>query len=540
MRAPGPVRRIGEGSRTRRRLPPQDARGWAPPDHAADGSPSDIVGPYGHTTTFGTDSGGYLSSVTDPAGAASTFTYTPDGLMLMETDARGGVHQFTWDSGGRLLTDSNPAGKVLTFSRTKTDTSSTVTRTTSGGLVATYATTQLPSGVEQRVFAEDISTPTTTLIDRNKQTEISTDPDGTKTSSQSGPDPRWGMNGAIAAGATVTTPSGTAMVSSSVRSATLSVSSDPFSLQTQTDTATTNATTTSTVYTGSTRTSVNTSPVGRKVTTVTDALGRPVSVQVPGVAPVSFAYDARGRLQTSTQNTRTTTNSYDSSGNLQSVTDALSQAETFDHDAIGRLTARHRADGTVVGFGYDALGNLTSVTPPGKPTHLFTYTPDNRLATYTAPDAGNGPATTGYTYDIDGHPTSVARPDGSTVTMGYDSFGRMKTVTLPTGTMTLGFDPVTSNLVSAAGPYGVNFAYGYDGRLLTNTTWSGAVAGSVGRTYDSFFRVATETVNGQAATAATFGYDNDGLITSVATPAGSMALTYDAPRRGCRRRPWDK
>src|SRR5438552_3072610 len=64
------------------------------------------------------------------------------------------------------------------------------------------------------------------------------------------------------------------------------------------------------------------------------------------------------------------------------------------------------------------------------------------------------------------------------------------------------------------------------------TTWSGAVTGSVSRTYDTFFRISTETVNGLAATKATFGYDNDGLITSVATPAGSMALSYDpqAPR----------
>jgi RHS repeat-associated protein len=98
--------------------------------------------------------------------------------------------------------------------------------------------------------------------------------------------------------------------------------------------------------------------------------------------------------------------------------------------------------------------------------------------------------------------------------------------------MTLGYNATTGKLTSATGPYGVNLAYGYDGNLLTSTTWSGGVAGSVARTYDNFFRVATETVNGQAATKATLGYDNDGLVTSVATPAGSMSLTYDstAPR----------
>ncbi len=116
--------------------------------------------------------------------------------------------------------------------------------------------------------------------------------------------------------------------------------------------------------------------------------------------------------------------------------------------------------------------------------------------------------------------------------MGYDSSGRMRTVTLPTGTETLGYSATTGRLTSATGPYGVNLAYAYDGRLLTGTTWTGAVAGSVTRTYDNFFRISTETIDGQAATTATLGYDNDGLVTSVATPAGSMALTYDptAPR----------
>ena len=45
-------------------------------------------------------------------------------------------------------------------------------------------------------------------------------------------------------------------------------------------------------------------------------------------------------------------------------------------------------------------------------------------------------------------------------------------------------------------PGGVGLSYAYDGSLLTGTTWTGPVAGSVARAYDTDFRVATERVNG--------------------------------------------
>ena len=68
---------------------------------------------------------------------------------------------------------------------------------------------------------------------------------------------------------------------------------------------------------------------------------------------------------------------------------------------------------------------------------------------------------------------------------------------------------------------GQSLAYGYDGSLPTSTTWSGNVAGSVSWTYNNDFRVATELVNG--ANSVAFGYDNDGLPTSV----DGLSMTRD-------------
>ncbi|HVW30878.1 MAG TPA: LamG-like jellyroll fold domain-containing protein [Polyangiaceae bacterium] len=496
------------------------------------GNPTSIAGPFGHITTLGVDANGFLSSVLDPAGAETDFTYTDGGLMTSRIDPNEGVHSFDWDDEGRLLRDQNAAGGFQTLSRAASPGVQTISIHTAENVLSTYKTETLSNLQERRTVALGIATPTVTLRDFNKQTTTATQPDGMQLLTMQNKAPRWGMTGPIVVQSTSKTPSGISLLQGDSQSVSLSNSADPFSVQIFTDAATTNSLGTNTSYSGSAKTITVTSPAGRTTTTTLDALGRPTQMQVPGLAAVSFVYDGHGRVIATTQDTRTTTNAYDASGNLSSITDALSQIETYDHDPVGRVTARHRADGKIVSYTYDAMGNLTSVTPPGKPTHLFTYTPDNRIATYTAPDAGSGADVTGYTYDLDGHPTTVTRPDGTTVTMGYDSAGRMQTVTLPSGSMTFGYDATTGKLTSVAGPYGANLAYGYDGNLFTSTTWSGTVSGSVSRTYDNFFRVGTETINGQSATKATLGYDNDGLVTSVATPAGSMSLTYDptAPR----------
>jgi RHS repeat-associated protein len=123
--------------------------------------------------------------------------------------------------------------------------------------------------------------------------------------------------------------------------------------------------------------------------------------------------------------------------------------------------------------------------------------------------------------NLDKQPTVIHRPDGSQIVTTYDSAGRVSTVTYPAGpstsdgniTVTRNYHPTTGNLSGMTASDGQSLAYGYDGNLPLSTTWSGTVAGSVSRTYDNNFRVASESVNG--ANSVAYGYDNDGLLTSV-------------------------
>ena len=90
-------------------------------------------------------------------------------------------------------------------------------------------------------------------------------PDGTITSSTMGPDPRWGLQAPVPLSGTVTLGTLT-MVTSGSRTDTLGDPFNPFSLISQTDTATVNGRTSTSIFTASTKTYVDTSPMGRRTT----------------------------------------------------------------------------------------------------------------------------------------------------------------------------------------------------------------------------------------------------------------------------------
>jgi YD repeat-containing protein len=129
------------------------------------------------------------------------------------------------------------------------------------------------------------------------------------------------------------------------------------------------------------------------------------------------------------------------------------------------------------------------------------------------------PTPTSWIFDVDRKMDSFTKPGGVSISYGYDGTGRRTSVTFPGGAITRGYSPTTGKLTSVTGPAGMTLTYGYDGNLLTDMTWSGSIAGTVHRVFNNDLRVSSETVNG--AGAVSFGYDNDGLLTST----GGLTLT---------------
>jgi RHS repeat-associated protein len=286
------------------------------------------------------------------------------------------------------------------------------------------------------------------------------------------------------------------------------------------DTTSVNSKATTTTYDALARTQTTVSPMGRRTVTTLDAQGRVVQMQAGNLAQTASSYDGRGRLQTVTVGTgsgaRVTSFGYDDLDRLTSVTDPLTRVQQYIYDDANRVVGQIFPDLQQVGFTYDANSNVTSVTPPSRPAHEFGFTTNDLMSSYTPPAVPGAGATT-YEYNLDKQPTVIHRPDGSQIVFTYDGAGRLATTTYPSVggnvTVTRTYSPTTGQLTGVTTSDGQSLAYGYDGNLVTSTTWSGNVAGSVGWTYDSNFRKATETVNG--ANSVSFTYDDDGLSKTV-------------------------
>jgi RHS repeat-associated protein len=316
-------------------------------------------------------------------------------------------------------------------------------------------------------------------------------------------------------------PSGLTRTESRSRSVTLSNPQDPLSLSSLIESVTVSGHTSQSSYNASSRRMTLTSAAGRVTAIDYDALGRVTQISAPGVHPTQLHYDARGRNDTITQGTRVSTLAYRADGFLDNILDPLLQRTSFGYDAAGRPASETLADLSVIGLGYDANGNATSVTPPGRPAHIFAFTAGDQEKDYTSPDVGQ-PRTTHTDYNLDQQVLNVSRPDGDFITPSYDPVkGRLTALTTSRGASTYGYSPTTGQLTTINTFDGVGLTYGYDGSLLKDITWSGPVSGNAHKTYDSSFRLSSESVTGGQTI--NFGYDNDDLLTA----AGSMTITRD-------------
>ncbi|GAB2874610.1 hypothetical protein GCM10027277_49800 [Pseudoduganella ginsengisoli] len=117
-----------------------------------------------------------------------------------------------------------------------------------------------------------------------------------------------------------------------------------------------------------------------------------------------YTYNSYGQVLTAkgprTDVNDLTTYSYDASGNLASVTNALGHQTTFT--------------------GYDADGRVGTITDPNGNVTTLTYTLRGQIATHSV-----GNETTSYTYDGANCLTQAVLPNGATITYSYDAALRL-------------------------------------------------------------------------------------------------------------------
>ena len=490
-----------------------------------DGHPTAIVSPYGQTTTLTVDANGYLSQVTDPMGNTTKLTTSSLGLLSSFTDANGNHYSFQYDGNGFLTKDSDPAGGVINLALTNNASGYSVAETTAQGRVNTnkVAFSNTGSSTTQQytnTWTNGLQASETDSQQNGQLTESLALPNGGSSSITSGPDPRWGIQAPLATTETMTIGNLTMNIGHS-RTVSLSNPPDPFSLISQTDTETINGRVYKSIFTASTKTLVDTTAGGRVTTTVLDELERVASIQFPGTAAMSLSYDNRGRLASATQGARLSSLTYDANGQVASITNPLNLTRSFTYDLAGRVLTTTLEDGRVITYTYDADGNLSSITPPGSLIHNFGYSSVNLPVSYSPPPVSGSGATT-YSFSQDRELTKLTRPDGQTVNYNYDADGRISSLVTPSSTLNFAYDPATGNLANASGAGGETITYAYNGALQTGSTWTGTVAGSVGRAYNNNFWVTSQTINGGSNIA--FTYDKDGLVKK----AGAITIAHNS------------
>jgi RHS repeat-associated protein len=489
----------------------------------ANGQPTAIVSPDGLRTVL-TLQDGLLAEIRNSNNEAVRMQYDASGLMTRFADARDSLSEYEYDAQGRLVSALTPSEGSIGLTRSETAGQTVISMSTAEGRTTTYTLNNQSAGGQTRQTRFADNTQTQITVDRDGLHSVLR-ADGTINSERAAPDPRFPLQSSYTASAQTAT-GGRTRTSTLSRSVVLANPKDPLSIATMSEQGTLNGRQTSRMYDGATRTWTTTSPAGRTTQTTVDPQGRPLRIEVPGLADVHFDYDVRGRVQESSSGegaeARTTRYTYSAQGYLQSIQDPIGRTVSYARDAMGRTLSATRPDNQTTLFSYDANGNLASVTPPGRPAHAYTYTPRNLMQDYSPPAVpGSGTSSTRFVYNRDRQLTLVQRPDGREIQYGYDSAGRLNGQTIERGAYSMTYSSSTGQLTNLGSPDGVLLTYTYAGALPTQVEWTGPLSGRIGFAYDSDFRVSAISVNG--ANSIAHSYDPDGLLIT----AGGLSLRYD-------------
>jgi RHS repeat-associated protein len=486
-------------------------------------SQASIVSPYGQKTTVYFDNNNYASRIENPASEAHQFTMSSSGLLQQYTDPNNNTSNYLYTTDGRFYDDTRQSGGGWTITKSQLGNAYTTTMTSKQGRVTNIVTEEIDEN-HRKVTRTNPNGAASISETKPDGSEMTTQTNGTIITTKKKPDPRFGYIAAYPDNINIATPSGLTSQFTAQKAVTLGASGTPLDVATITNTITLNTKTTTDVFDAPTSTWATTTPESRISSRIIDGNGRISRQQVSGFNPIDYTYNSKGRLETistgSGTSTRLTIFTYHPDGYLQTITNPLNELTRFDqYDAVGRVKKQIQPNLNEILYDYDNKGNLTGITPPGKPKHNFSYTNDDQEDLYTPPNIGLTNHITDNNYSIDKDLELIARPDGITIDPVYNATtGELNSIIIPRGIFSYSYKPVTRQLDTITTPESNGLAYTYDGHLHKSTTWSGEVTGNVTKNYNTDFQLLDRSING--ANTIAFGYDNDSLLTT----AGSLTL----------------
>ncbi|MDL1973176.1 MAG: sugar-binding protein, partial [Deltaproteobacteria bacterium] len=481
-------------------------------DRDGSGVPIAIISADGITTGLTTDANNHLISVTYPDNSFYSFEYTSDGLMTakIEPEANGFEHEF--DSSGRLTDATDDEGGRWQFVRSVQENGDILYRKLTGeGNLTSYLDHTYSTGAYASTIIDPTGSETLFSQSADGLTTTKSLPCGMELIFEYGVDSEYKFK--YLKQMHQSTPSALEKVTLREKTYEDTDANDIPDLITETVTVNGNTTTLSHDVFQSRKTV--TSPEGRTLTLLYDPdTLLTTSVTIPGPYDTTYGYDARGRLTSTSANTRATTFAYNAQGFLESITDPENQTTIYTYDAVGRMTAINRSDNTTVGFEYDQNGNMTLLTNPSDIDHGFGYNLVNLKSVYRTPLSGSY----SYIYDKDRRLIRTNFPSGSQINNVYDTT-RLVQIQTPEGNIDLSYLCGTKPGSITNGTDTIT--YGYDGKLVTSETLTGTLNQSLVYSYNHDFNVQDF---GYAGNTHAYTYDNDGLLTG----AGAFSIARNS------------
>jgi RHS repeat-associated protein len=273
-----------------------------------------------------------------------------------------------------------------------------------------------------------------------------------------------------------------------------------------------------------------------------DSAGNLISITDAQQNVTRIEYDAHNQpIAVTDALGHTTRTAYDSAGRIAERTDALGRRTAYAYDPQGRLSIVTDARGGNKRLSYDAAGRLASYTDCSNFTTRYSYDSNGRLTEYI--DAiGN---TTRYQYDPVGHMTSIVYPDGTAEKFAYDADGNLVTHTDAKGQRTrYHFDghgalvqkidakeqvlrykyDKALRLVELINGNGDSYLFNYDAesRLVSETGFDGKV------TTFTYSPAGNLIASNSAGIATDFARDALGRLLAKSSPDGAVRYAYDA------------
>ncbi|MCB9772147.1 MAG: fibronectin type III domain-containing protein [Candidatus Omnitrophica bacterium] len=478
------------------------------------GVPTAIVSPDGVRTNLTIDSSKHLTRITYPDGQFYKFEYSAGGLLTKETEPKGNFFTHTFNSNGRITDVQDQEGGHEKFAQQIQSNSGDVTTTVTSaeGNIVTYVDQISADGTWTATSSvSGVTKPTIFTRTANELIAKVTSPDLTVQDFNFDIDPKYKFK--YLKTSTITTPAG--LKAQVVYNRTYTDTNNDQKIDRIVRTASLNNKTSTVTHDTITSTFTAMSPLGRKVTAVYDPTTLLTSkVSVPGLVDTSYTYDFKGRVNTVVAGTRTTSLIYDLAGNVQSVTDPRGNRTSYTYDAVGRLKAINRPDTTNVRFDYDANGNMTVLTNPSSQNHGYIYNNVNLPTSYAPPIS----LSTQYVYDKERRLKEVNFPSGKKIKNIYTGV-QLTQVQTPEGNVDPTYLP--SGQLASITKSGESIAYTYDGSLPKTVVSTGTLAQTLAFTFNNDLKIAGFTYAGATNS---FGYDNDGLLTS----SGIFSITRNA------------